>query len=217
MASKAGTGTGKNFSKEAMGARLRGIRKGKGFTLKQLSETSGVALSTLSKAELGQTALSYEKFVAIALALDVDMAMLLQAGGDPPPNRLNGQAWTASSLEQHEYQTSTYRHQFLFSEISGKAMTPIVATIFSRTLDEFKEYIKHPGQEFTYVLSGAIRIVFENGETIELKRNEVAYFDSSVGHVYLSTSKVPARVLAVCMDVPDVVRIALNRPNSSIM
>lgn len=192
----------KVVSKAAMGARLRAIRKDKGFTLKQLSAASGVALSTLSKAELGQTALSYEKFVAISLALDVDMSVLLQTGGDQAPNRLNGQVLKASSLEQGEYLTDTYRHQFLFSETSGKAMTPIMATIFSRDLEEFTEYIKHPGQEFTYVLTGAIRIVFETGEAISLKRNEAAYFDSSVGHVYLSTSKAPARVLAVCSDMP---------------
>src|SRR5690554_4672999 len=124
-------------SKEAMGARLRAIRKQKGFTLKQLSAGSGVALSTLSKAELGQTALSYEKFVAISLALDVDMSMLLQSGGnDKFPHRLNGQVLKASSLEQGEYITDTYRHQFLFSEAAGKAMTPIMATVFSRDLKE---------------------------------------------------------------------------------
>lgn len=203
MGSSMGAGTHKSYSKEAMGARLRSIRKEKGFTLKQLSQSSGVALSTLSKAELGQTALSYEKFVAIALALDVDMSLLLQPGGEQPPNRLNGTVIKASTQEQRDYQTATYRHQFFFSEISGKDMTPIVATVFSRSLDEFSEYIRHPGQEFAYVLSGAIRLVFENGQEIRLKRNEAAYFDSSVGHVYLSTSKAPARVLAVCTDVPE--------------
>ncbi len=203
MGSNADALNHKVVSKEAMGTRLRAIRKQKGFTLKQLSAASGVALSTLSKAELGQTALSYEKFVAISLALDVDMSVLLQTGADHAPNRLNGQVLKASSLEQDEYLTDTYRHQFLFSETSGKVMTPIMATIFSRDLEEFTEYIKHPGQEFTYVLSGAIRIVFETGEAISLKRNEAADFDSSVGQVYLSTSKAPARVLAVCTDMPN--------------
>ena len=77
-------------------------------------------------------------------------------------------------------------------------MVPLIVTIYSRSVDEFDAFIKHPGQEFTHVLSGAVQIVFENGTTISLKKNESAYFDSSVGHVYLSTSKAPARVLAVC-------------------
>ena len=82
-------------------------------------------------------------------------------------------------------------------------MTPIVATIFSRELEEFTEYIRHPGQEFVFVLAGAVRIVFETGNTIHLKKNDTAYFDSSVGHVYLSSSRSPAKVLAVCSDHPN--------------
>jgi mannose-6-phosphate isomerase-like protein (cupin superfamily) len=88
----------------------------------------------------------------------------------------------------------------LFSETSGKAMTPILATVFSREVTDFNEFIKHPGQEFAFVLSGSVNIVFENGNSITLKKNEAAYFDSTVGHVYLSRSKEPARVLAVCSD-----------------
>jgi transcriptional regulator with XRE-family HTH domain len=195
--------TQKSFSKEAMGARLRRIRKEKGCTLKQLSQSSGVALSTLSKAELGQTALSYEKFVAIALALDVDMSVLLQSEDEPVVEGWAGKVMTATSVDQSEYHTATYRHQFFFSDVAGKAMIPIAATIHSRSVEEFTEFIKHPGQEFAYVLSGAIRLVFENGEEIHLKRNEATYFDSSIGHIYLSTSKTPARVLAVCTGEPD--------------
>src|SRR5690606_8385929 len=171
--------------------------------LRQLSQSCGVALSTLSKWELRQPPLSDEEVVAISLALDADMSVRLQPGGEQPPNRLQGTVIKAGTQAQRDYPPATHRHQFFFSEISGKDMTPIVATVFSRSLDEFSEYHRHPGQEFAYLLSGAIRLVFENGQEIRLKRNEAAYFDSSVGHVYLSTSKAPARVLAVCTDVPE--------------
>ena len=46
--------------KEEMGARLRAERKAQKMTLQALSRASGIAVSTLSKAELGQIALSYE-------------------------------------------------------------------------------------------------------------------------------------------------------------
>lgn len=192
------------LSREAMGARLRLLRKQRGFTLKTLSEACGVATSTLSKAELGQTALGYEKFVAISMALNVDMSDLLQAGGGlNTTSPLDGQVLKVSSADLDEYSTDHYLHKFLFSETSGKAMIPLLVTIYSRSMDEFEEYVRHPGEEFVYVLSGAIRIVFENGTDISLSRTEAAYFDSSVGHVYLSTSKTPARVLAVCTDRPE--------------
>lgn len=188
-------------SKVAVGARLRALRKHKGLTLKTLSLASGVPLSTLSKIELGLASLNYDKFMLIAQALNVDMSVLLQTTDKlDAMHLLEGKVLKASSVEHDEYYTEHYQHKFLFSETSGKAMTPILATVFSREVTDFNEFIKHPGQEFAFVLSGAVKIVFENGNSISLKKNEAAYFDSTVGHVYLSSSKVPARVLAVCSD-----------------
>jgi quercetin dioxygenase-like cupin family protein len=69
---------------------------------------------------------------------------------------------------------------------------------------EFEDYIRHPGQEFAVVLSGKVRIQFENGDSVVLGKLETAYFDSSIGHVYLSLSKKPAEVLAVCSDTDEV-------------
>src|SRR5258706_11870221 len=59
-----------------MGQRLRAIRKAQGLTLKALSVRSGVALSTLSKIELGQISVSYEKLAAVARSLAVDTGAL---------------------------------------------------------------------------------------------------------------------------------------------
>ena len=186
--------------KEVVGAQLRALRKRKGFTLKHLSEVSGVPLSTLSKIELGQAALSYDKFMAVARALGVEMSELLQAGEQVQQAAFSGQLLKTRVSEQEGYSSDNYQLQFLFSDIRGKVMTPLVATLHSREVHDFTEFIKHPGQEFAYVLSGAVTILFENGDTISLKRNEAAYFDSTIGHVYLTASRTPARVLAVCSD-----------------
>lgn len=189
------------ISKETVGKRLRAIRRRKQLTLKALSALCGVPLSTLSKTELGQASLSYDKLMAIAAALEVEMPVLLQTSSQAEHRHaLEGQALKSSLAHHEDYATENYQHTFLFSEISGKAMTPIVATLHSRDVDEFNEFVRHPGHEFAYVLSGAVRIVFENGKVIDLEAQEVAYFDSAVGHVYLSLSEEPARVLAVCSD-----------------
>jgi mannose-6-phosphate isomerase-like protein (cupin superfamily) len=47
------------------------------------------------------------------------------------------------------------------------------------------------------VLSGRVRIEFETGETVEVGRHESAYFDSGVGHIYLSLGRTDAQVLVV--------------------
>jgi transcriptional regulator with XRE-family HTH domain len=179
-----------------MGERLRAIRKAHRMTLKALSERSGVALSTLSKIELGQVSASYEKFAAVAHALQVDIAQLFDARAQRLPAR--APTVVRSTLaDAPGYDTDHYDYRMLATGYPGRRMTPMHGRIEARSLGEFGDFIRHPGQEFIMVLSGRVRIHFETGETVELKRHESAYFDSGTGHVYVSLGKEDAQVLVV--------------------
>ena len=187
--------------RERVGERLRAIRKEHGLTLKALSAQSGVALSTLSKIELGQISVSYEKFAAVARALHVDIAALFDARAGAAPAAGRRPVVVRSTLaEAPRYDTENYDYRMLATEYPAKRMTPLHGTVIARRLAQFPDYIRHPGQEFVMVLSGRVRIHFETGEAIELARQESAYFDSGVGHVYLSTSKADAQVMVVMTD-----------------
>lgn len=201
--------TPKALSKEAVGARLREIRRQKKLTLKALSQACGVPVSTLSKTELGQAALNYDKLMAISFALGIEMPALLYVTGQSDTtstsssaSALGGKALKGDLMQPEDYTTEHYQHKFLFNEISGKNMTPLYVTIFARKVSDFSDFVRHPGQEFVMVLSGAVRIAFEDGNVIDLNEYETAYFDSAVGHVYLSLSTEPAQVVAVCSDRP---------------
>nr|WP_281375111.1 cupin domain-containing protein [Aquabacterium terrae] len=76
-------------------------------------------------------------------------------------------------------------------------MTPLHGIIVARDLAQFPDFVRHPGQEFVMVLSGRVRIHFETGDVIELGRQESAYFDSGVGHAYVSLGKADAQVMVV--------------------
>ena len=106
--------------------------------------------------------------------------------------------------DARDYATDNYHYRLLMGEYPGKKMMPMLALIDSRKVVEFEDYIRHPGQEFALVLSGKVRIQFENGDSVVLNRLESAYFDSGIGHVYLPLSKKPAEVLAVCSDLDEV-------------
>ncbi|HEY2926322.1 helix-turn-helix domain-containing protein [Piscinibacter sp.] len=177
-----------------MGARLREIRKAHGLTLKALSARSGVALSTLSKMELGQISVSYEKFAAVAKALDVDIARLF----DPRAAAKGHPTVVRSTLDTApRYDADNYDYRMLATDFPAKRMTPLHGRIVARKMEAFDDFVRHPGEEFVMVLSGAVRIAFETGESIVLKRQESAYFDSGVGHVYLSLGKSDAQVVVV--------------------
>lgn len=85
----------------------------------------------------------------------------------------------------------------LATDFPGKRMTPLHGCIVARRREEFPDFIHHAGQEFVMVLSGRVRIEFETGESIELGRHESAYFDSGVGHMYLSQGRADAQVVVV--------------------
>ena len=168
-----------------VGARLRVMRKNQKLTLKQLSERSGVALSTLSKMELAQVSVSYEKLAAAARALGVDIAQLFS------PAKANVSAIQPTVVSTAidtaaGYSTGNYEYHPMAGDFPGRSMTPVYARICAREMSQFEDYIRHPGQEFAVVLSGRVRIQFETGESVSVGCRETVYFNSAIGHIYLA-------------------------------
>lgn len=179
-----------------LGLRLREHRKARRLTLKDLSGRSGVALSTLSKMELGQMSVSYEKLAAVARALSLDVGQLLDARAAAPAGAAPVVVWSEAGGAP-AYSSGNYDYRMLATGFPGKRMTPLHGRILARERDQFPDFVRHPGQEFVTVLSGRVRIEFETGEKIEVGRHESAYFDSGVGHIYLSLGRADAQVLVV--------------------
>ncbi|OXJ12009.1 helix-turn-helix domain-containing protein [Burkholderia sp. AU6039] len=181
---------------QTVGARLRDARKSRGLTLAQLSERSGIAVSTISKAERGDIALTYDKFAALthALALDFDTMF-----GRPAPAGAMTPSFTPAG-QQMVYDTPNYAYGMLANDLTGKRMVPVRGRIHARKLSDFPDYIRHSGEEFVFVLSGELELRFENGHAYRLGAGDSLYFDSAVGHVYLSLGDTDAEVLACCVD-----------------
>lgn len=186
-------------SHETVGARLRNARTANGLTLKALSERSGVAVSTISKAERGDIALTYDKFGALARALGLDYSAIfgqdnieLSAGISPSFTEAGKQAI---------YETPNYRYGMIASDLANKRMVPMRAHIRARKLEDFPDYIRHGGEEFVFVLSGNLLLQFENGSKFRLAPGDSLYFDSGVGHVYLSEHDTGVDAIVCCVDV----------------
>jgi transcriptional regulator with XRE-family HTH domain len=61
-------------SVQTLGALLRGVRNREGWTLKQMSEKSGIPVSTLSKVEHDRLTLTYDKLYQVAQRLGMRMS-----------------------------------------------------------------------------------------------------------------------------------------------
>jgi transcriptional regulator with XRE-family HTH domain len=186
---------------KTVGARIRQARKARGLTLMELSERSGIAVSTISKAERGDIALTYDKFAALAHSLQLEFDAIFgrtrEVASAPAGPMMP--TFTASG-EQVIYDTPNYEYGMLANDLTGKRMVPMRARIRARDVSDFPEYIRHAGEEFVFLLGGALELHFENGKVFRLEPGDSLYFDSALGHVYITTSKEDAEVLVCCVE-----------------
>lgn len=177
------------------GKRIRALRREKGWTLAQVAERSGLAVSTISKAERGVIALTYDRLAQLANGLGADMAAFFDAQG----SRFEDGAFAvARKGEFRRQETSNYVYEMLFPELWQKAMTPMMGTLKARDILDFDEFVRHPGQEFLVVMEGAVTVHLEGREPVVLQQGDSIYFDSSRGHLYASNGEADARILVVC-------------------
>jgi transcriptional regulator with XRE-family HTH domain len=181
-----------------VGGRLRDARKSCGLTLAQLSERSGIAVSTISKAERGDIALTYDKFAALAHALQLDFSEIFGPAAQAASGPLEPSFTAAGS--QVDYDTPNYVYGMIANDLPGKRMVPMRARIRARAVADFPDYIRHHGEEFVFVLDGTLELRFENGKVFKLQPGDSLYFDSSIGHVYLSAGESDVEALVCCVD-----------------
>jgi len=178
-----------------LGRRLRAARKQFGWTLAQLAGRSGVSITTISRAERGQLALGYENFAALGQALQMDMgSMFSGAGVKTAP--FEGPVVTRAGAGV-VYRGLSFSYEFLGTKALGKQMNPVRGTVHARSIGGPEDYARHSGEEFVYVLSGAIEVFFEDGNKVRLARGDSLYFDSRIGHAYISVSRQLAKVIGV--------------------
>ncbi|MDP9123888.1 MAG: XRE family transcriptional regulator [Pseudomonadota bacterium] len=185
------------------GEAIRTLRKRSGLTLTELSGRTGLAVSTLSKIEMGHVSLSYDKLMLISKSLGVDMAELLDTTPHPPGPPTYGQRRVIHRAgEGQQVETRSYSQIYLATELLNKRCVPIYVELHARTLDEFLaefgDLIRHPGEEFTYVIEGEVAFHTDLYAPAILRAGDSLYFDSEMGHAYLKAVDGPCRLVTTC-------------------
>lgn len=177
-----------------LGARVRTLRKDKGWTLEQAAAAAGVARSTLSKIENGQMSPTVAALKKLAKGLEISVAQLFTRHRQV--HAAGRMAITREGAGQ-AHPTATYEHELLAGDLGNKAMLPYRARVRARTFEEFDGWVRHDGEEFLYVLTGAIRLFSEFYEPVEMRRGDSAYYDASMRHNVISVSAEDATILWV--------------------
>lgn len=180
-----------------IGPYIKRVRAELGMTLKQASEASGVAKSTISKIENDQLSPTFDVLQRLALGLGLEIAELLSGGA---PGAMTRRSITRK-LQGKLVETKEYLYEALATDIKKKRLIPFKATVTARAFDEFGGWVRHDGEEFVYVLSGSVRIYTEFYEPADLSVGDSIYIDSEMGHVLVSLSEEDATLIWVCTQV----------------
>jgi transcriptional regulator with XRE-family HTH domain len=169
-----------------------------------MGDRTGIPASTLSKVEHDKLSLTYDKLLQISQGLDIPLAELFADGYDAVAGDLPVTARrSVGSLDDAlRVNTRNYDYYYMCAELRRKRMIPIVTRIKARNLDEFGELIRHPGEEYIYVLSGTISVHTDFYDPVVLRAGESIYLDSTMGHAYVTEGCEEATVLAICTHRP---------------
>ncbi|MDB9753213.1 XRE family transcriptional regulator [Oceanospirillaceae bacterium] len=178
------------------GERLRALRQDRKMTLQQASKVTGVAQSTLSKMENNQLSPTFNLMQKLALGLGIDMPQLFAPVKEV---RISGRRSVTKKQQGREHLTATYEHELLATELDSKRMVPFKSRVRARTLEEFGGWVRHEGEELLLVLEGDVVVYTEEYEPLALTEGDSTYFDSTMGHAVVSTSKGDALILWVCV------------------
>jgi transcriptional regulator with XRE-family HTH domain len=180
---------------------MRGLRSRFGWTLKEMSEHSGIPVSTLSKVEHDRLTLTYDKLQQVSLRLKIPMSDLFAAPESAPPRepRVTARRSIGRIEDAMHVETPNYDYFYLNTELRQKRMIPILTRIRAKSLEEFGELVRHEGEEVVYVIKGRIEVHTEFYDPVVIEEGEAIYLDSSMGHAYIVAEGCEEAVtLGVC-------------------
>ncbi len=186
------------LSQARPGAVVKEERLRRGWTLADASERTGLTISTLSKVENDKISLSYDKLARLSQGLEIDISRLFGGGDAPPQKSVIGRRSVTRRHEGRSIETPTYGHRYLAADLLSKSFIPVVAELKIRSLAEFGELVTHAGEEFAYVLEGAVDLYTALYAPVRLNVGDSIYFDSAMGHAYIAASEGVCRVLSIC-------------------
>lgn len=193
-----------------LGTLLRGLRDREGWTLKQMSEKSGIPVSTLSKVEHDRLTLTYDKLQQLSQRLGMRMSELFAEEDANPPQAVTARRSLGDVDRAVRVETPNYDYYYLCTELRGKRMIPVITKIRAKSAEQFGDLVSHAGEEYIFVLKGKIVVTTAFYDPVVLEEGQSIYIDSSMGHAYLAAEGCDeAEVLGVMSSEDDELMKAL--------
>jgi transcriptional regulator with XRE-family HTH domain len=177
-----------------LGAVARRVRESQDLTLTDVASSAGISAGMLSRLETGHVTPSLETLVALAGALGVRPALLLQQlGGDDEEAQLVPAGQGLEVVRRGTRRGHTY-HLLAAQRGPRKSFEPFLVTLTDKS--EVFPGFQHPGSEFIYLLAGSL--TYRHGaNSYPLQAGDSLSFRGDVPHGPERLDKVPIRMLSI--------------------
>lgn len=182
---------------DRIGVKIRDLRELRNVTLEELSSRTGLSLELLRRIEEGEVPLSLSPLQKIARGLGCRLGTFLDDAALSGPV-VSAEVAGAASEESLRFTGGT-RDGLLFHALAvnkaDRSMEPFVVEVKPASAEKY-ELSSHEGEEFIYVLEGAIEVAYGK-ETFAVSRGQSIYYDSIVPHHVHAKGGGAAKILAV--------------------
>lgn len=180
-----------------IGQKIRTLRQKKRLTLQDLSETTELSKPLLSQIENDQVIPPLATLLRIAKALKIPLQTFFEEE-DNTQKCLVMRAGESSRMRRrpdHGGEPQPYFYHALAYGKKHKHMEPFLVE-FDPAHTEQSQPVRHPGEEFTYILEGTVELQHGN-ETYVLEPGDSVYWDSNEPHSLRALGDKIAHAIAV--------------------
>ncbi|WP_433629567.1 helix-turn-helix domain-containing protein [Nocardia sp. CA-120079] len=167
---------------DAVGPRLRALRRQREITLADLSTETGISVSTLSRLESGARRPTLELLLPLAKAHGVTLDELV----DAPPTG-----------DPRIHLRPTTRHGMTYLPLTRRAGgIQAYKLVIPPNIRREPDPRTHEGYEWLYVLNGRLRLILGEHDVV-LTPGEAAEFDTRVPHWFGTAGPDPVEFLSL--------------------
>lgn len=185
------------MKKNIVGQKINTLCVDKNITFAELSNRSGLTLEQIDLIVNNEKVPSLSPLIKIARALGVRLGTFLDDTTELGPviHRQADAELPATFSSQLSNDNSHLDFFSLAGSKSGRHMEPFLVNIKASSTYE-PILSSHEGEEFIFVLKGAVKIIYGKDTQI-LQTGDSIYYDSIVDHLVSALNDEPAQIVAV--------------------
>ena len=175
-----------------IGLRIKNLRNEKKYTLKYVSENTGLSIGFLSQLERGMTSIAIDSLDKIATLLGVELSSFFN---------IESKAKDCHIIRRYEHKASVVNPEIieyaLSSNMTDFDLLPRLVEV-TPSLEKESELAlySHDGEEFIYILEGILTLQIDE-DIFLLYPGDSAHIHSNVKHNWKNDSSNTVRFLTV--------------------